>query len=68
MKPKPLPDRCCGRCKNWSRANPADVTAPEGKCGLDTDPGFWPFGYWPATLQRDACSKFKKSPAALEAA
>jgi len=62
-----LPDRCCGRCKNWSRNNPADITAPEGKCGLPTDPGAWP-AYWPHTLQRDNCREFDKSPAALEAA
>jgi len=55
---KPLPERCCGRCKHWTRRNPEDMTAPEGKCGLRKDPCAWP-AYWPHTLQRDVCRKMK---------
>lgn len=54
---EPLPERCCGRCANWTRANPDDLSAPEGKCTLPEDPGVWPF-YWPHTLQRDLCGTF----------
>ena len=53
----PLPTRCCGNCYYWTRENPDDITAPEGKCGLPKDPGVWPF-YWPHTLQRDGCESF----------
>lgn len=53
-----LPERCCGRCAYWNRAKPDDLTAPEGKCILMTDPGVWPTGYWPNTLQRDRCGEF----------
>jgi hypothetical protein len=52
----PLPERCCGHCANWTRLQPDDLTAPEGKCGLPSDPGVWPF-YWPNTLQRDGCGE-----------
>lgn len=58
--PEPLPKRCCGRCLNWTRLAPDDPTAPEGKCGLSKLPSgnqFW--AYWPNTLQRDWCQKFK---------
>lgn len=53
-----LPSQCCGRCSHWARLRPDDETAPEGRCGLPTEPVFWPFGCWPNTLQRDRCSKF----------
>jgi len=56
----PLPDKCCGKCKAWTRAQPDDMTAAEGRCGLSADPGAWP-AIWPHTLQRDRCSKFKPS-------
>lgn len=45
---------CC-ECANWTRLSPDDETAPEGKCGLPEDPGFYPFGYWPNTLASDSC-------------
>lgn len=51
--------KCCGRCGNWFRLQPSDLTAPEGTCGLKEEPPFWPGGYWPNTLQRDRCNKFK---------
>lgn len=50
-----LPKKCCGRCKNWKRLNPDDMTAGEGHCQLTIDPLAYPMGYWPATLQRDHC-------------
>jgi len=56
---KVLPERCCGRCRHWTRLQPDDLTAGEGHCGLTKNPGHWPFGYWPATLQRDGCRKFR---------
>lgn len=59
MNDSSLPDRCCGRCSHFSRDNPDDLTAPEGRCDLPTDPIMWPLGYWPATLQKDVCSKFE---------
>lgn len=52
-----LPKKCCAVCRNWTRGQPDDATAPEGKCGLSADPGHWPTGYWPHTLQRDACTR-----------
>ena len=52
-----IPTRCCGNCVHWTRGNPDDLTAPEGKCGLPKDPGVYPF-YWPNTLQRDCCGTF----------
>ena len=55
----PLPTRCCGNCRSWTRKQPDDMTAPEGKCGLKKEPPFYPFGYWPSTLQRDLCSYFQ---------
>ena len=58
----PLPERCCGNCVHWTRKNPDDMTAPEGKCGLPKDPGVYPFHrfqfYWPNTLQCDCCGTF----------
>jgi len=45
----------CRNCRHWAALNPDDDTAPEGHCDLPVDPGFWPFGYWPATLQSDGC-------------
>jgi hypothetical protein len=51
-------ERRCDACRRWKRLNPDDVTAPEGTCGLKTDPGFWPIGYWPHTLASDGCLKF----------
>jgi len=56
-----LPTRCCGRCVSWRRNQPDDMTAPEGYCGQPNDPGHWPSGYWPATLQQDGCGKFLDS-------
>jgi hypothetical protein len=53
-----LPERCCGRCSHWTRKNPDDVTAPEGKCSIPEWSGHWPTGYWPNTLQRDKCASF----------
>lgn len=54
--------RTCGNCANWTRKNPDDLTAPEGRCGLAANPGHWPLGYWPNTLQRDRCARgFKKT-------
>lgn len=50
-----LPKKSCGRCKRWMRKQPDDLTAPEGDCTLVTNPGHWPTGYWPHTLQRDSC-------------
>lgn len=44
----------CRYCAHWSRLQPDDETAPEGKCDLPSDPGVWPF-YWPHTMQRDGC-------------
>ena len=52
-----LPERCCSRCFHWTRDNPDDLSAPEGKCGLPNYPGAWP-AYWPHTLQRDLCGTF----------
>lgn len=45
----------CSKCKNWVALQPDDSTAPEGVCGLNADPGFFPFGYWPNTLRSDGC-------------
>ena len=45
----------CRNCQHWTRLQPDDETAPEGQCGLKQDPGFWPLGYWPNTLQKDGC-------------
>lgn len=53
------PARECRECKHWTRLQPDDKTAPEGKCGLPADPNCWPFGYWPHTLQRDSCGSFE---------
>ena len=58
---KELPARCCGRCQHWTRGQPDDFTAPEGRCGLAGQPLHWPVGYWPATLQRDLCPSFKRA-------
>lgn len=44
----------CRSCQNWTRLNLDDETSPEGRCGLPSDPGVWPF-YWPNTLQSDGC-------------
>lgn len=55
----------CETCASWTRRNPNDITAGEGKCGLPKDPGFYPF-YWPNTLRRDYCRKFEAhTPQAL---
>lgn len=62
-----LPTRCCGRCRMWTRRNPDDMTAPEGRCGNDHDAGHYPFGYWPSTLQRDKCPAFSRIPAEARA-
>lgn len=62
----PLPKRSCGRCANWTRSNPDDLTAPEGRCQRSENPGHWPTGYWPATLQRDGCrTGFKRAPTSI---
>lgn len=45
----------CKDCRWWDRKNKQDETAPEGICMLPHDPGFYPFGYWPRTLQNDGC-------------
>ena len=52
---------CCGSCTHWARGSASDMTVPEGKCGLETDPNFYPFGYWPNTLQSDKCRKFNRA-------
>lgn len=54
-----LPKKCCGRCDHWTRKQPDDLTAPEGKCDRASDAGHWPTGYWPHTLQRDSCPAFQ---------
>lgn len=56
---KPLPSKCCARCKHWFRLNEDDPTAPEGHCELLKNPGHWPTGYWPHTLQRDSSPGFE---------
>ncbi len=56
----PVPERCCALCQRWTRLQPNDLTAAEGRCRLKKDPGVWPTGYWPATLQRDGCRRFKE--------
>ena len=58
---KSLPAQACGRCQHWTRTQPDDFTAPEGRCGLAQDPGFWPTGYWPNTLQRDSCREWRRA-------
>jgi hypothetical protein len=50
------PKVTCRTCTHWTPLNPDDLTAPEGKCGLQEDPHFYPFGYWPNTLASDRCS------------
>ena len=45
----------CHNCQHWTPLQPDDETAPEGKCGLTNNPGFFPFGYWPSTLGKDGC-------------
>ena len=60
--------RRCELCRNWTRRNPDDLTAPEGDCkhpkwsGPLWIEGKWPtFGYHPATLRRDNCKHFRRA-------
>lgn len=56
----------CERCKHWTRSNPDDLTAPEGKCGHPKWEGpLWLEGqhptlaYHPSTMRRDKCKHFR---------
>lgn len=48
-------ETACGKCANFVRLNPNDLTAPEGTCQLEKWPASWPMSYWPNMLAGDFC-------------